>query len=398
MALRGECSITERHRNRVVLALTAKGTRMPDIRATVTSATGLGLCLTFLPAGQAQAQTTRVPCNDIAALRAAITDANTGGGSIVLAPRCVYTLRQADNAGDGLPEITGNVQITGDNSIIERSSPAGFRIFHVKEGGSLSLKCITVRYGQTIAGDGDGGGVFNERGTLTLTDSTVRNNIAGVGGGIWNRQGTLTLKNTRVTNNRGGFGGGVATNGTMTMEGGTLHDNTGGEWGGGLANAGDTKLNHVLINGNDAGEYGGGIVTLAINLRTGPLRVDNIKIRDGIARTNGGGLFTGANETTTINRSVITRNTSNGGPTTGGGIGNPGTLLRLFIGGTNSSPRKEVKENKGSKGSKGSKKSKGNSTKQTPFRVDLIQSAVFKNDPTNCAPPNSVPGCDTRRK
>ncbi|MGW2328761.1 hypothetical protein ACWC5C_23835 [Streptomyces sp. NPDC001700] len=361
----------------------------PLIRASVTAATGLGLCLTFLPAGQAQARTsTRVPCNDVAALKAAITDANTGGGSIVLAPRCVYTLTQADNEGDGLPEITGNVRISGDNTSIERSSPQGFRIFHVKQGGNLGLKSITVRYGETIAADSEGGGIFNEGGTLTLTDSTVRNNIADVGGGIWNRQGTLTLKNTRVTNNRGGFGGGVATDGTMTMEGGTLHDNTGGSWGGGLANAGDTKLNHVLINGNDAGEYGGGIVTLAINLRTGPLRVDNTTIRDGIARTNGGGVFTGADETTTLYRSVVTKNTSNGGPTTGGGIGNPGTSLHLFIGGTNSSPRKEVKENTGGK------ESEGNSTMQTPFRVDLIQSRVFKNDPTNCAPPNSVPGCD----
>ncbi|MGW7005436.1 hypothetical protein ACWGCW_22195 [Streptomyces sp. NPDC054933] len=349
-------------------------------RATVTAVTGLGLCLTLLPAGQAQAQApTRVPCNDIAALKAAINNANTGGGSIVLAPRCVYTLTQADHEGDGLPVITGDVRITGDHSTIDRNSPAAFRIFHVTQGGSLSLKSITVRYGQTGTTSSNGGGLFNDRGSLTLIDSTVRNNRASAGGGIWNQLGTLTLKNTTISNNRAGFGGGVATNGTMTMQGGTFHDNTGGIWGGGLANAGDTKLDSVLVDGNDARERGGGIVTLAINLKTGPLRLKHTKIRYSIAGTDGGGIQTGADQPTTLYRSIVAHNTSNGGPTSGGGIANSGIRLSLFIGTDGSTQRKESKED---------------SPMLTPFRVNLIKSAVIKNHPTNCAPPNSVPHCD----
>ncbi|HEV7625131.1 MAG TPA: hypothetical protein VGO89_01385, partial [Streptomyces sp.] len=109
-------------------------------RACLTAVTGLGLCLTLLPAGQAQAQApkapTRVPCNDIAALKTAIDTANSNGGSIVLAPRCVYSLTAADNADDGLPEITGTVRISGgDRTTIQRSPSAtgGFRIFHVQQ-------------------------------------------------------------------------------------------------------------------------------------------------------------------------------------------------------------------------------------------------------------------------
>ncbi|MEU1631019.1 hypothetical protein ABZ746_38420, partial [Streptomyces sp. NPDC020096] len=224
-----------------------------------------------------------------------------------------------------------------------------------------------------------GGGLFNDRGSLTLIDSTVRNNSALTGGGIWNQLGTLTLENTAIRNNRAGFGGGVATNGTMTMQGGTLHDNTGGIWGGGLANAGDTKLDHVSIDGNDAGDFGGGIVTLAINTKTGPLRLKHTKIRYNIAGEDGGGIRTGANQPTTLYRSIVTHNTSNGGPTTGGGIANPGSGLGLFIGTDGSLRRKESKED---------------SPMLTPFRVTLIKSAVIKNHPTNCAPPNSVPHCD----
>ncbi|MCH6161119.1 hypothetical protein [Streptomyces marispadix] len=354
-------------------------------RVTVTAVTGLGLCLTLLPAGQAHAQTqtqqapTRVPCNDIAALKSAIERANTSGGSIALAPRCVYSLTQADNEGDGLPEITGNVRIYGDNTTVERNSAAGFRIFHVRQSGSLSLKSLTVRGGETsTAGGAHGGGIFNDRGTLSLTDSTVRGNRASTGGGIWNQLGTLDLRNTYVRDNRATFGGGVATNGKTTMRGGALRDNTGGFWGGGLANAGETRLNHVSVDGNDSGEYGGGIVTLAINNETGPLRMSFTRIKDNIARTDGGGLLTGADEPTTLYRSTVTRNTANGGPTAGGGIENSGRILRLFIGTTGT--RHE--------------QSKGNSTKQTPHTVNLIRSAVFNNHPTDCAPPRSVPRCD----
>ena len=350
-------------------------------RATTTAVAGLGLCLAFLPAGQAQAQAqaaTRVPCNDTAALKAAITDANTGGGSIVLAPRCVYTLRDADNEGDGLPDITGNVRITGDGTTIERNSAADFRIFHVTASGSLSLKSITVRYGQTGTADSDGGGILNAGGTLTLTDSTVRNNSAGTGGGIWNQQGTLVLKNTTVSNNRAAFGGGVATNGTMTMQGGTLRDNTGGIWGGGLANAGDTKLNRVSVAGNDSGDYGGGIVTLTINLKTGPLRLNSTRVEGNIARSDGGGILAGTDEPTTLYQSTVSRNTSNGGPTTGGGIGNSGRTLSLFIGTSSSSPDEESQES---------------ATALTPHTVTLIRSTVVRNHPTDCAPPDSVPNC-----
>ena len=123
-------------------------------RMSLTAVTGLGLCLTLLPVGQAHAQApqapTRVPCNDVDALKTAINDANTGGGSIVLAPHCVYSLTAADNAGDGLPEITGKVRISGDRTTVQRlpGATTDFRIFHVKPSGSLTLNSVTVRGGE----------------------------------------------------------------------------------------------------------------------------------------------------------------------------------------------------------------------------------------------------------
>ncbi|OEV28696.1 hypothetical protein AN219_20125 [Streptomyces nanshensis] len=362
-------------------------------RVCLTAVTGLGLCLTLLPAGQAHAQApTRVPCNDIAALKTAINNANTGGGSIALAPRCTYSLTAADNTDDGLPEITGKVRITGDGTIIQRAPNAtgAFRIFHVTQTGNLSLDSLTVRGGDA-SGNGfaaAGGGLLNDRGRLTLTDSTVRNNRSEfLGGGIWNNVGTLTLRNTRVRDNTSDVGGAVATSGTMTMRGGALNENTAASWAGGLANSGNTKLDGVSLAGNNVGEgrggLGGGIMTMSSSsgsgIQTGPLRLNSTSVRGNIVETSGGGIFIGAHEPTTLYKSTVTRNTANGGPTQGGGINNDGRLFGVVISPSGSTERQQGKA--------------GSSTKQTP-EVKLIKSAVFKNHPTNCAPPNTVPSCD----
>ncbi|MFC4495647.1 right-handed parallel beta-helix repeat-containing protein [Streptomyces ovatisporus] len=363
-------------------------------RVTLTAVTGLGLCLTLLPAGQAQAQApTRVPCGDVAALKTAISDANTNGGTIALAPRCTYSLTAADNPDDGLPEITGKVRITGDRTTVQRapSAAASFRVFHVTQGGSLSLDSLTVRGGDA-SGSGfaaGGGGIFNDQGRLTLTDATVRDNNAGfLGGGLWNNGGTLVLKNTTVRDNETQVAGGVATTGTMTMRGGSLRDNTASFWGGGLGNAGDTTLNNVSVDGNNVGEgnggLGGGIMTMSISsgtgTQTGPLRLNSTQVRDNIAENSGGGIFIGFEEPTTLYKSVVTRNTANGGPEQGGGINNDGGRFGVIIRPTGSSERQQSKA--------------GASAKQTLPEVNLIRSAVFKNHPTNCAPPGSVPRCD----
>ena len=113
-------------------------------------AVGVGLSLAVLPAGTASAAGgTHVRCNDIAGLKNAINQANTNGGRITLASHCTYTLSTPDNPDDGLPEITGNVTISGRDTTIRRASNAtqDFRIFHVAAGGKLTLNSLTVSGG-----------------------------------------------------------------------------------------------------------------------------------------------------------------------------------------------------------------------------------------------------------
>ncbi|WP_055546555.1 hypothetical protein [Streptomyces sp. NBRC 110028] len=321
----------------------------------MTVAVGAGLSLAVLPTGSASAaEGTRVRCNDISGLVDAINQANANGGRITLASRCTYTLTTPDNPDDGLPEITGDVTISGNGSTIRRDPDAtgSFRIFHVVSGGTLTLKSLTVSGG--VSRD-SGGGALNEQGTLNLKNTVFKDNFAVTGGGVSNNGGQLHLDRTTVERNTAAsFGGGVLNtgngtttgNGTMTMKGGALIKNRAvTSNGGGLENQlGTATLESVSIRGNTAIE-GGGIR----NVNTSTLNLKSTTLKDNIAVRGAGLSNLGPNATATLVDSLITRNTA---ITAGGGIDN-----------------------------------------QSGGQVTLTNTKVVNNTPDNCAPEGSVPGC-----
>jgi hypothetical protein len=54
-----------------------------------------------------------------------------------------------------------------------------------------------------------GGGIYNEDGTISITNSTVFGNSANQGGGIYNFVGTVTLTNNTVSGNSANQGGAI---------------------------------------------------------------------------------------------------------------------------------------------------------------------------------------------
>jgi hypothetical protein len=321
----------------------------------VTAAVGVGLSLAVLPAVPATAAGgTHVRCNDITALKTAINNANTSGGRITLASRCTYTLTAADNADDGLPEITGKVTITGQDSTIRRAptATADFRIFHVVSGGNLTLNSLTVSGGRLALADTMGGGIANTNGTLSLNRTIIKGNQASQGGGVHNFGGTLKLNHSIVERNTtttvgATAGGGVfnTDSGTMTMKGGALLNNRSpiGN-GGGLENirSATAHLDSVSVRGNTA-LLGGGIR----QTQRGVLRLTDSTVSGNIAVSGAG--MSNNDATATLVRSRVTHNTA---ITTGGGIDN-----------------------------------------EAPSQVTLTASQVNRNTPNNCTPEGSVPGC-----
>ncbi|GGO42898.1 hypothetical protein GCM10012287_04850 [Streptomyces daqingensis] len=312
----------------------------------VSAAVGVGLSFAVLPVVPATAAGgSHVRCNDITALTNAINQANASGGRITLASRCTYTLTTPDNADDGLPEITGNVTITGRDTTIRRASDAtqDFRIFHVMDGGTLTLKSLTVRGGSLA--NANGGGALNEEGTLNLSRTVIKDNDALEGGGLANTAGELNLDRSTVERNTAAeFGGGVLNDGTLTMKGGSLLRNRAvTSLGGGLENrTGSASLESVSVRGNTAIEGGG-----LRNANGSTLRLKSTTVRDNVA-VSGAGLSNNAS-TATLVRSLVTRNTA---ITAGGGIANVAN-----------------------------------------GQVTLTASRVVRNTPDNCSPAGSVTGC-----
>ncbi len=94
-----------------------------------------------------------------------------------------HTLTVVNNStfgATGLPVISTAITIEGHGSTISRSRTDTFRIFAINSSGNLTLNETTVSGGVAVGSfpAGLGGGVFN-RGTATLTDSTVSGNSAG---------------------------------------------------------------------------------------------------------------------------------------------------------------------------------------------------------------------------
>ncbi|MER6996664.1 hypothetical protein [Streptomyces sp. NPDC000410] len=406
------------------------------------AAVALAVGLAVVPAAAAHAVRAAVPIDcTVAALRQAINDANNGGGGTIdLAPKCTYTLTDANTVGgpNGLPEITTAITLNGDKkTVIERSSAAGtpaFRFFEVLgPNGDLTLNRLTLRNGSAGNGGailvqggaelavnashltdnhagGDGGAINGRPGgsTVTVTSSSVKKNSAGNGGGGIVAFGSLSLSRTEVSENTARIAGGVGVqNATATLSHSEVKGNTatgaatGTSGGGGVALVSATAtLNSTSVTKNKAtgsGADGGGIRDVGgstLNLRSS-------RVSGNTATDQGGGIF--SQNVLNVRSSTIEDNTA---VNQGGGVWNSGTarfdvtVLKgnkttaagslgggLFNGaGTAALHSSKVIKN--------SAVADGGGVYETPgTTVTANQTDFERNRPNNCAPNGAVAGC-----
>lgn len=264
--------------------------------------------------------------------------AGTGADTIQLAASAVYDIPAADNntlEPTGLPLITSEITIEGNNATLQRSEMLGtplFRVLLVTETGNLTLNDLTVRNGRT--GSPPNGGFFGIQvgsgirnfGTLTLNRCTIRDNAGETynGGGIAS-SGSLTINDSLLTkNDAGDDGGAIATSGgTLTVQNSVISDNTATDEvaGGILMNGGTAIIIDSTISGNESA-IGGGIFNGG-----GFLTVLNSTINDNNTDQEfqtilGGAGIVNEGGTLVVTNSTISNNSSIG--STGGGIYNRG--------------------------------------------------------------------------
>jgi predicted outer membrane repeat protein len=198
----------------------------------------------------------------------------------------------ATKKGGAIYKDAGTTEIT--NSILSNN--------RATDGGAIYHDTILNAYATTITGStisnnwaqgtgpsGNGGGLYQVGGKITIQgNSLIDNNhanggaLGGNGGGIYIGGGGTDISFSTISNNwaegltgnGGGNGGGIckASIGTMTIRGATINSNEakdgalGGKGGGIYQFAGDTKIYDSVINSNRAlaagtatGGYGGGI-------------------------------------------------------------------------------------------------------------------------------------------
>jgi len=212
-----------------------------------------GLMLTASVARASVLTVTNLNDSGLGSLRSAITGASSGD-TIQFGVGLSGTILLSST----LPTISTNLTING-GSVVTINGNNSVADFVIANGAVVILDGVTITGGQT-ASNGDGGGIYNNGGILTLVNSILEGNRAtyggggngnGDGGGIYNNGGILTLVNSILEGNTATYGGGNG-NGNGNGDGGGIYNN------GGMVNlANSTFLNNSASFGNDIYNNGG---------------------------------------------------------------------------------------------------------------------------------------------
>src|SRR6516225_4444722 len=206
-------------------------------------------------------------------LRYCITQANSAGGNETITfDKTVFKTPQTINLDPTLGQLelsdtTGTEAIVGPGKGVTVDAGGGSRVFQIDGGVTASMSGLTITGGKTT---GNGGGLFNDGGNVSLTNCTVSGNSAttpasSLGGGLFSLNGTLTLTNCTVSGNSSSHSGGglYSLYSTATLTNCTVSDNTAGRNGGGVVSRGTTlALTNCTVSGNSAVRIGGGIAAV----------------------------------------------------------------------------------------------------------------------------------------
>jgi len=265
----------------------------------------------------------KVETVDAAWLRDAIAGAKSGD-TIMLDTR--YSYNDTIILSGTQLYIDKSITIDAGGMNITINADEKSRVFSIASGVTVALVGLTITGGNTNNSGGGilnagtlflddctitentahrGGGISNS-GTIEMIDTTISKNVStSYGGGIYNWRGTTTITNSIIAENTtqyriisptvvaGGFGGGIYNGGTLTIIGTDIIGNKSPLFGGGgLYNEGFAILDECTIKDNEA-EWGGGVT----NSNHGKLTITRSEITENTAKKRGGGLANGGEVT-----------------------------------------------------------------------------------------------------
>jgi CSLREA domain-containing protein len=267
-------------------------------------------------------------------LRQALNLANSFGTADTITFSTLFDTPQTITLTAGPLSLSDKATTTIDGpgaKLLTLSGGGRSRVF-VIEGASAALEGLTISGGS--AGD-DGGGLFNNDGTLGLSDATITGNVAAIdGGGVYTFSGTTSLTNCTLSGNSAGDTGGGLFNspgGATSLTNCTLSGNSARYIAGGLLNQGTATLTNCTLSGNNAARDGGGL----FNGEGGTATLTNCTVSGNSASGQGGGLFNNGGTTyLTLTNCTVSGNSA----PDGGGLLNYGTatLTNTIVAGNTS--------------------------------------------------------------
>lgn len=281
-------------------------------------------------------------------LRDAITKAAAATGTAA-GDTIVFNLPSESTITLAINELAVDKNLTIDGRAVSGLAISGnhwSRVFRVSSGATVALRQLAIMQGREI---GEGGGILNF-GNLTLTDSTVTDNVVRFRGGTGiDNVGTLKLINSTVANNSSNSScsqcSGINNSGTLILIGSTVAGNSGRginstgattldnsaisfNAGGGVFSGSQlTSINSNILGNAEHGILSSGIATItggavSGNHQSGISNSGTLTLTDNTISDNAlSGIYNNAG-TIVLTRSTVSHNT-------GGGVYNSGTLTLI---------------------------------------------------------------------
>ncbi len=223
---------------------------------------------------------------------------------------------------------TGNPAFNERNWTIHTTTVDGGgqgSVIYNKFSAASPLPSSAILDGFVITGGNaqNGGGIYNEYASATLTNLHVRNNNAEYGGGVYNANSSPDIREVKITGNTASIRGGGMYNSQsdFTLLNAELKDNSVSGSGGGVQNVRSTiVMKNVSITGNQATYQGGGISS-----ELSDITLREVSVNGNKSNNNGGGIYAYSGNALLINVLVSGNTTGSSTFASGGGIYNSRT-------------------------------------------------------------------------
>jgi hypothetical protein len=193
---------------------------------------GLGLAAVGLAQPARAATTITVASCDETSLDAAVAQANSDSAGDIITFSCSGTIGLTSPLA-----ITGSMTLDGAGQVT-LSGQGQVSVLDVASGVTFTLANLTVT-------DGAHSGLLNNGGTVNITGSTFRGNVAGLGGGVDNFSGgTVNITGSTFQGNYANNGGGGAINNDLSTV-----NITGSLFAANFADLGGSKQGGAILNG-----------------------------------------------------------------------------------------------------------------------------------------------------